>query len=529
MQTRIVMLILGVFVLSFFVTDFLISKRIASNIELNKIDKISYVGRMMSNSALVIEALEGKRDHNEIQTFTNKITKATDVDFIVVMDMNRIRKSHPDQTKVGKLFVGGDELNVFKGKEYVSTAKGTLGVSLRAFSPIYGTDGSQIGAVAVGILLANVNQEISYNRMIIFTGIGVGGLVGLMGALILARRIKRILFGLEPLEISQLLEERNAMLQSTREGFLAVDQYNRITVVNPEAIRLFQQAGIDEEPIGKDAEELLPGSRLRMVLKTGNAEFDQEQNISGSTWLVNRTPVILNNKVVGAISTFRDKTEVKKLAEQLTGVQMYVEALRAQTHEFMNKLHVILGMVNMGFYDELTGYVSHITKSHQEEIGFIVKLVQDPALAGFLLGKLSFAREMDAELHLSGDCIVPEPKDSRLTHELITIIGNLIDNSIHAVQDSNEKILNIEFQYEDNEDVLTIIVRDTGIGIPTNHLETIFMNGFSTKGNDRGTGLFLVRRSVERLKGSLIVDSELNKGTTFTISLPYEGKDLDDD
>ncbi|KIL37466.1 histidine kinase [Cohnella kolymensis] len=527
LQTTIIMLVCGIFILALFVTDFLISGRIAATVQNNKIEKTSDIARMVANSPVVMEGLLDKEKEGAIQPFANRIKEVTNVDFITVMDMQGIRKSHPDPGKVGKRFVGGDEGRVLQGFEHVSTATGTLGVSLRSFVPVYAADGRQVGAVSVGILLVNVKQAIADSRMIIFAGIGVGGLVGLLGAWLLARKIKKILFGLEPHEIARLLQERSAMLQSTKEGILAVDINGTITLVNAEAVRLFQQAGLEGDPIGKSVKQFLPNSPMETLLQKGEVVLDQEYDLGVSTWLINRVPISIAGKTAGAIATFRDKTEITSMAEQLTGVQMYVEALRSQAHEFMNKLHVILGMVHMGYHDQLTNYVNQIAGHQQNEVGFIVRKIRNAALAGFILGKLSYAREVDAELTLSGDSVLPEPDNPEVIHELITIVGNLIDNALHAVQGCARKAVDVCFDYENMG--LTIIVSDTGPGIPDHHKSHLFTKGFSTKGDNRGLGLFLVQRSLKRLGGTLDFTSKPEQGTRFTVTIPYAGKEEDDD
>lgn len=526
LQTTIILLVFGVLSLTLFITDLLISERIADNIEQNQAEKSMYIARMIANSDIVINGLANPSVEGEIQTFANKIEKATGVDFIVVMDMKAMRKTHPNKDKIGKRFVGGDEGNVLKGQEYISEAKGTLGVSLRAFTPVWGRDGKQVGAVSVGILLSNVKQEISKGRLSVFMGVGMGGLVGLLCAFFLARKIKRILFGLEPFEIAKLLEERSAMLQSTREGILAVDQHGSITLVNAEAVRLLYQAGMEVEResdlIGRYVGDMIPHSRLLTVLETGQAVLDQEQNLGGVVLLGNNVPIGVDDRIVGAIATFRDKTEIKLLAEQLTGARMYAEALRAQAHEFMNKLHVILGMVQLGFYEKLSSYISDIAYQHQNEVGQIVRMIKEPVVAGFLLGKLSYAREMSVELNLLEESFLPEPSIPETTHELITIIGNLIDNAIDAVQNCTEKWVDLKMVLEDG--ILAIEVSDSGPGISPERKNDIFLKGISTKGENRGLGLFLVKRSIDSLGGRLELTTEWGKGTTFEVYLPYEEK-----
>jgi CitB family two-component system sensor histidine kinase MalK len=523
LQATITVFVCAVVALSLLITDLLISQTVTESIEDSQAEKAGNAARMMARSPLVIEALSGKGDVRGIQSFANEIQSVTNVQFVVVMDMNGIRKSHPDPNKVGKRFVGGDQEAVLKGKEHVSISKGTLGYSLRSFTPVFDANEKQVGAVAVGISLDKVNEAVERSRGNIYVGTIFGIITGIVGAVVLASYIKKILFGLEPFAISKLLEERSAMLQSVREGIIAVDQDSRITLVNKAALGLLQKAGFDENPIGKRIDSyMVTSKKLRRVLQSGQAQLDEEQNLNGVALLVNRVPVLVDNNIVGAVATFRDKTEISKLAEQLTGVQLYAEALRAQSHEFMNKLHVILGMVHMRYYDQLAAYISEIADNSKNEIGFIARKIKDPVLAGFLIGKLSYAREAGAELMLSSEFQVPEPEDTSITHELITIIGNLIDNALEAVENSPTKRIEVEFDFGD--EILTVEVKDTGVGMNEKIQNHILQKGFSTKGDDRGFGLYLVNKSLENLGGELDISSKKDQGTTFVVYIPYKSK-----
>jgi two-component system, CitB family, sensor histidine kinase MalK len=517
LERTILLLVCVVVILSLLVTDILISQEVANTTEKNTENKAVTIARIVAHSPVVIEGLSGKRDEKEIQAYANEITHQTNVKFIVVLDMQGIRKSHPDIDLVGKPFVGGDEGPVLQGKEHISVAKGTLGLSLRAFTPVFTSDGKQVGAVAVGILLDTVQETVAQSRSRTYLGISFGLFVGIIGAIFLAKKIKRIMFGLEPAEIAKILTERNAMLESVREGILAVDSGGRVTLTNVAALRLFNQAGINNIP-NINVAEIVPA--IEKVLEKGQPELDYEYELQGITLLSNTVPLKVNNKIVGAVSTFRDKTEIKQLAEELSGIKVYAEALRAQTHEFMNKLHVILGLAHVKNYDQLVAYVSQISNRYQTEVGSIARNIKDPVLAGFILGKLSYAREMGCELELDEECFLPQPADSEILHDLVTIIGNLVDNALEAVGNSDNKQVKLNVVYDEGE--LLIEVSDHGAGIPEKVKEQIFDKGYSTKANNRGYGLFLVKKSLEQRNGQMEIYSQKDQGTIFRIYLPYE-------
>lgn len=522
LQTTIAVFACIVVALSLLVADIIINERISENARLNVEAGATGIARIVANTPLIIEALSGKRDQREIQAFTEKVLNVSEIRFITVMDMNRIRKSHPNPEKIEEYYEEEDVNPAFEGKETTSVNKGSLGTSLRAFTPVFASNGQQVGVVLVGIMVESEQVAIDNSRAGIYVGVGVGMLVGVLGSLVLARKIKKILFGLEPFAIAQLYEERNAMLQSVREGILAVDKESCVTIVNEEAIRLFQKAGIRDNPIGKNVDEYVPNSRLRNVLKTGVAELDQEQDLNGIIILANRIPIIVGGEIVGVISTFRDKTEIRQMAERLTGVSIYAEALRAQTHEFMNKLHVILGMIRMEYYDRLKNYVNQIASRYQVEVGSIVRKIKDPVLAGFIIGQLSQAREVGVKMTVSEDSFLPEPAEPEVVHELITIVGNLLKNSLEAVEKSTSKCISIDFSWEN--DMLSIEVSDTGLGIDEEEQKKVLTQGYSTKGTGRGLGLYLIQRSLERLAGKMDVISKAGHGATFRVTIPYWSK-----
>ncbi|MFL6518095.1 MAG: two-component system sensor histidine kinase DcuS, partial [Bacillus sp. (in: firmicutes)] len=211
LQAIIIIFVCIVVALSLALTDLIISKRISSSVEETQKEKALNVARMVSLSPMVIGALDGTTSHTVVQAYASQIKDKTNVNFVVVMDMKGIRLSHPNPSKVGKHFRGGDEGPVLKGKEYVSISKGTLGRSMRAFTPISNSQGKQVGAVAVGISLENVTKVVDKGRMGIAMGTLIGILIGVIGAVGLARYIKKILLGLEPFAIAKLLEERSSM------------------------------------------------------------------------------------------------------------------------------------------------------------------------------------------------------------------------------------------------------------------------------------------------------------------------------
>ncbi|MGE6629891.1 malate sensor histidine kinase MalK [Bacillus sp. NPDC077027] len=523
LQTRLTIFVCIVVLISLCITFFTIWSDTAKNIHQQERDIALSTAKMVAEAPITVEALENESYSEALRKYTTSVQKITKTEFVVIMDMNGIRKTHPNPQKIGKPFAGGDERPALNGKEHISTAAGTLGQSMRAFVPVYNKDGKQIGAVAVGITLQEIDLIIHQSLKPLYLVISISLLTGIVGALIVARKVKKIMFGLEPDEIATLLKERSAMLESTKEGILAVDQHGKIKLANAEAKRLFHNMGIMIEPNEQDVQALLPSSGLKQVIETRKPLLDRDVKMNGLELVFNEVPITVKGEIVGAIATFRDKTEVKHLAEQLSGVKMYANALRAQSHEFMNKLHVILGLVQLKNYDDLGTYIKDIAIYQQTETNEIINHVKNSVLAGFLLGKQSYIREQGASLEVICSTPVPRSEDAATTHDLITVIGNLLNNALDAVTQTDMKNISISFRYVQNQ--LHIEITDTGIGLSIEDQQKMFEQGFSTKGEDRGFGLYFVDQSLKNLNGHMIVTSEKGEGTTFSLRIPYKPKE----
>ena len=521
LQSKIILLVCGIVACALLITGLFVTRSIENSVRSNLEGKAMDISRTVAVSPLIIDGLAGGGDAQGIRDYTRAIRKATNVEFVVVFDMNGIRKSHPNEDRVGQPLVGGDEMPALRGEEYVSFAEGTLGHSLRAFSPVFTKDGRQVGAVVVGILLDDVETTVYKNQTIIYWATALGLIAGLAGAVALARSIKQTLFGLEPLAIAKLLEERNSMLQSAREGVLAVDDEGTITLINNEAVRIFGMAGLAGAPVGQPVESCIPNTRLTEVLRTGQAEFDQEQEMNGVIILTNRVPLAVNGQIVGALATFRDMTEIRQLAEELTGVNSYLEALRARAHEFLNNLHVIRGLARIKQYEKLDEYIARILHESREEVSFVGERIREPILAGVVLSKLSRARESGVRLVIDENSNLPPSGDQDIAHGLVTVLGNLLDNAFEAVKDMTDKRTDLSIQYAAG--VVTLAVADQGPGIDPATRERLFEKGYSTKGEGRGLGLFLVAKALEKLGGRIEVEANAAQGAVFRVAVPYPG------
>ena len=474
------------------------------------------VARTFSDMPEVKQALTLPPQSGLIQPLALAITRRNDLLYAVVTDMHGVRYSHPNARLIGKQFIGEDIQPAFNGKENVAVNHGVLAPALRVFTPVFNDRQQQIGVVVVGISLSKVDEQIAKGRWDVLLTVLFSALVCGIGTWSLVRGLKRVLLGLEPQEISTQFQQRQAMLHSLKEGVVAVDVEGRVTLINPAASEILLSGP------GKEIAHTPLLADLQEVLQTGEPIYDRELGCNGFLLISNTVPVRSQNAIVGAISTFRDKTEVSQLLQRLDGMVNYVDALRTTSHEFMNKLHVILGLLNMKSYDKLEEYVLQTAHTYQADIGEIQHRIKSPVVAGFLIGKIQRAKERGFTLNLAEESLVPDCPNEKQVTVLVTVLGNLIENALDAMSGQSEGEVGLLLHYQNGW--LSGEVSDDGPGIPPANIDAIFNKGFSTKGENRGVGLFLASQQLRELGGTLAVESEPGVFTQFFVHLPWDSK-----
>jgi sensor histidine kinase regulating citrate/malate metabolism len=477
------------------------------------------VAKTVADLPEVVHAFKDPHPASIIQPIVENIRKKTGAQFIVVANMNLIRYSHPNVSQIGKRMVGNDDKQVLLGHGSITQATGTLGLSIRGKYPVFDEQHHQIGVVSVGFLLQDLWKKLT-SLILEIIGIGVIALIaGLIGAFILSGHIKKQIFNLEPHEIAFLTQQQGAILESIREGIIAIDTNGKITTFNREAKNmLIVETG---DLIGKTITSILPSSRLTEVIDDGLSHFDQPMIIGNSLVVVNRIPVKLNGLVIGAVASFRDKLHLDQLDQRLDDIGQYVDTLRSQRHEFMNKLHLISGLIQMGEYDLIGNLINEVHSEQQNVLNFFLARVRDPAIVGVLIGKMHRAKELGIQLVITDDSIVTELCPYRET--VLTILGNAIENAMEAIKtiekDKHTMVISVHIKEEPN--LLIVEVSDTGPGIDPELGDRIFSDGGTTKGEGRGFGLALVSRLVYRLNGMAVMNSS-PEGATLQVNLPIK-------
>ncbi len=439
-----------------------------------------------------------------------------DADYIVVMDMERTRLTHPIIDKVGEVSTGLDEGAAFAEHSYLSEAKGEIGSVVRAFVPVINEDHKQIGVIIAGFKLPTILETLmNVKKEIILTG-GIAFIFGGWGAWVLARQLKKEMFQLEPHEIARLVVERTEAFNSMHEGIIAIDREERITIFNDRAKEIL---GVEGEVIGKSISQILPDTYLPEILQLERPIYNKDLYINNLMIVSNRVPIKVENKTVGAIAIFQDRTKVKKLAEELTGVKAFVNALRVQNHEHINKLHTIAGLIQLGNKDKALEYVFQVTEEQEELTRFLSKNIQDDSLSGLLLSKVSRGKELGIQVIIDRHSYLHHFPNLLDHHDFVLMIGNLVENAFDSFKQTDNESNEIYVSIRQTEKLLNILVEDNGCGINEKDLHNIFQYGYSSKGGiGRGIGLFLVNQIVEKGKGKIHVDSKPGHGTSFQIT-----------
>lgn len=447
--------------------------------------------------------LEQEPDSFVLNEYLDSLKDTLDnIDVISVVDSNLVRLYHSNHELIGTAYDG--TIPKFDGEDegyYAMNDSGPSGTQRRAYAAIYDEKGNYIGFVMAIMLMQNIHKE-TWQTAFVFMLITIAAiLMELLISTEMSSTIKRSLMGYEPDVFSAMFRIRDNILESLDEGIIAIDNEGGVQFVNSAAGSMLNQIenGLATKIVGEKIDNVKLGSE---------------------TLLVDRMPIKENEVCVGEIAILHDRAEYTKLMEDLTGTRYLVDSMRANNHDFTNKLHVILGLIQMGMYDKAISYIENITIVQRSAISKIMNAVQEPAVAALLIGKTARASELNIKFALREGCFYSNA-DMQLPSELlVTIIGNLIENAFEAMNDTKDYDVQKEliFGIYSRPGAVLITTDDTGVGISEENLQRIFDNGFSTKGEGRGTGLYQVKEMVERHGGVISVETQEGVGSSFTVS-----------
>lgn len=488
-------------------------------------DEAVSVARAVARSPVVHDAMATSDPASLLQPFAEAVRVDTGVDFVVVMDRDRTRWSHPNPELLGQKFIGnlGDAPG---GEVYTEEFVGTLGPSIRAIVPVFGatsatdsTAGAPVVAlVAVGITLTQLDDLLVDEFWDIVVAALAVLVVGVVGAWLIAQRLRRQTHGMGEREITRMYEYYSAVLHAVREGLLLIDLEGRVQLVNDEARRLLN---LPDDVVGRSLDDLgLPPALVQAAAGERGAD---EVYVTGDHVLVaSSSAAFWDGKEVGAVVTLRDHTELQAVTGELDTVRGLTESLRAQTHEAANRLHTVVSLIEMGRTDEAVDFVTDELKVAQMLTDRLVGAVGDPVVAALLLGKSAEAAERGISLTVTGE--LPASFDVGSPRDLVTVLGNLVDNAIEAVAASTEK--RIVVHLEGSPTHVRLVVGDSGPGLTPEEAAHALERGWTTKadagsaaGVGHGVGLALVSQVARRLGGGVTIGTSELGGAELVVVL----------
>lgn len=452
----------------------------------------------------------------QVQAIASRIQRETGASYVVVIDMHRVRHSHPDPRLIGQKVA--EPIVVADGRVHTGINNGSTGRSANGKAPLYAFDGRLVGEVSAGIRESSVSSALWGELPSYAVWFGIALTLGGIASWALARILKRRTFGLELDDIALLLQEREATLHGIREGVIAFDGTGRVSMVNDPAQRLLE---LDVSAVGRRLEDVMPPGRLRDVLLGIGTRPDDLVLTDEHALVVNRRPVVLAGRPHGAVVTLRDRTEMAALMRERDGERGLIESLRAQHHEFSNRLHVLAGLLELGQTVDARDYLAEIRGTAAELDSSLRARIAAPQVVGLLLGKAAEASERGIRLEIAPETWLSE---SPVKIQVLTsVLGNLVDNAMDAVGTVPGPGL-VEVGIVEDDEATQVVVTDNGPGVPPELVPRIFLDGYTTKsdepGRRRGLGLALVHRMVTRAKGSVRVSAPASGGARFEVVIP---------
>ncbi len=456
-------------------------------------------------------ALTDELADGQLQTLATEIQKHAGLLFVVIATNQGIRLSHPDRDELGK-HVSTDPSEALAGHEVVDRESGTLGRSVRAKVPVYAPNSNRVvGEVSVGISTAEVHHQLWSDVRKAAALVGLALIVGVIGSVLLARRWRGLTLGLQPSEMAELIRGQAAVLHGIDEGVLAVDTDWKTTFVNDLACRLLE---IDDTP-GRPVDSIGLTPRVLEVFRSAEST-PTIATVGDRIVVVSARHVTRQGRDLGSVLVVRDRTDVESLTRQLDAVQLMSTVLRAQRHEFANRLHLLNGLLHSRHFDEAAHYVEELLGSGP--LGSAIPgidAIRDAFLQAFLAAKAASARESGVTLTIGENTWVPGRLG--LPGDVTTVLGNLLDNAIYAARTGAGEAKMVEVELLQDGSTLHITVADTGDGVPPDFVAHVFAEGTSTKPDSgipggRGIGMALSRQIVRALDGDIRLSSPGNPG-----------------
>ncbi|NDL63446.1 ATP-binding protein [Acerihabitans arboris] len=473
----------------------------------------------------LIDAVKTK-DTAAIAALMDKLTQRSDASYIVIGDQLGLHLYHsryPEQ--VGKSMIGGDNSEVLAGKTIISVRKGGLGISLRSKAPIIDRQDNVIGIVSIGYLKTHIDN-LSAGKLFNILAVALLLLLALfIFSWWFSNTMKKQMFSLEPREIGLLVRQQKALLESIFEGVIAIDKTSRIAEINHAAKSLLSVNVSSRELRGTPLSTVIkPIVFLEERIMLAGDTHDEICLFNDLTVIASRVRIMLEDKLQGWVISFRDLKDIDSLSMQLSQVKRYADSLRILRHEQLNWTAALAGLLHMKRYDEAIRYIEAQSESAQEILDFVSARFCSPTLCGLLLGKYAGAREKGVQLLFDPACNLTRLPPRLRETELMSVIGNILDNAIEATLQREGEHYPIEVYIVGGDREWVIEIADQGAGIAEDSYEQIFKLGVTTKNHgDHGLGLHLVASYVQQAGGAIEVSANQPYGTVFSVFIPVTG------
>ncbi|MGH3861341.1 sensor histidine kinase [Actinokineospora sp.] len=485
---------------------------VADRAEESSAAEVTALAKAIAGGPTVATAVAGPDPTAVLQPYAERVRVDTGVDFITIMSTDGVRFTHPNPAMIGGRFLG-NTAEALAGRAFTETYTGTLGPSVRAVVPVTTFDGRVIALVSAGISVSAISAEVADRVLWLVVIAAVILALGALATYLVSRRLRRQTGGLAPAELRRMIGYHESILHAVREGLVLVDDDHRVTLCN-DGVRALLDLPVDAD--GKRVDELgLPDALVERLLS--DTEMHDELHLTDTRMLVvNSSTVHHDGRALGTVVTLRDRTDLQALTGELDTVRGFAEALRAQAHEAANRLHTVVSLVELGRPAEAVEFATGELAIAQRLTDQVVGAVAEPVLAALLLGKAADASERGVELIVAEDTEIAD-QNGVPARDLVTILGNLIDNAVDAAADSAQRWVRVSAHSHPDE--LVLQVADSGAGLPEDAHGQAFQRGWSTKpGDSRGLGLALVGQAVRRAGGTVAVGREV--GAVFTVRLP---------
>jgi sensor histidine kinase regulating citrate/malate metabolism len=520
---RVIIVILSLIILLLVATSIVFSNMMFDFIRIQTEKLAIQTAKNIAGLPALHQFVANEERHPELQHLLLKFSLNTDAAYIAIANKAGTLIAHSHGELSAKELINPYlHLSLEKGSSYVYRYTQNSKRFISGNAPI--VDGSEniIGLVSIGypvdnaMVITRTYLENSIFHLFLFIIIGLGA------SIIIAKGVKSAIFGLEPGEIATLFQVRTAIIESIRAGVLATDNNGIITLANSNAENMLELK--KEELTAQPIERLFSKRLIHRALHDGICIYDAEKTVQGVVMICNIVPLTFQDTIQGVVVTFSKKDEIDLIANELSQATRYSEILRAQTHEYSNRLHAIAGMIQTQDYDGVLDFIANETIDHKIIVRTLTDTMDDQALRSLLIGKYMHAKELKIDFSIDPESSMNNIPPTISRHELITILGNLIENAFDATRRSANDA-KVQLTMSDFGDLI-FEVEDSGPGVAPEMAKTIFERGTTTKTeSDHGVGLYLVHQALLSLNGSVSIEQSKLGGARFTVIIPKLDED----